>query len=86
MASEATIEKYTAVHRRMQHRRKKPVNDGSVRSFSDYVEFLGSAESSNLDAILGEGVDIAVRANFVRRQETEQGASDGVEAETDTSG
>lgn len=85
MASEATIEKYTAVHRRMKQRRKKPVNDGSVRAFSDYVAFLGSAEGSSLDAILGGGVDVAVRANFVKRQETEQGASDGVEAETYTS-
>lgn len=85
MATDETIEMFTTVHRRMQ-RRKKPVNDGAVTQFSDYVKFLGSAQSSSLDAILGGGVDDAVRASFVRRQETEQGASDGVVAETNTSG
>ena len=86
MASDATIKKYTAVHRQMQLR-KKPVNDGAVKEFSDYVDFCGNTESSSLDTILGGDVDNAIRNGFVKRHVMlEQGASDGVEAETDTSG
>lgn len=60
------VEKYTAIHARLQ-KRKKPINDGHLEEFSNFVDFCAEEEASDLDGILGEGVDEAVRTSVTAR-------------------
>ena len=85
MASQEKLEKYRAVRRQMKLR-KKPVNDGVVKEFSDYVAFCADAKPSDKSSILAGRVGEAIRDGFVKRHIVlKQGASEAATAETETS-